>query len=190
VTIQYIPSINISPLFPSPTSFPLSLYPRYGAEQGVGMLREKIATKLYEGRIAADEVFVSDGAKCDIARLQLMFGKNVVTAVQDPSYPVYVDTAVIMGQTGLIDENTRQFDGTFTFTRGWGRGRGGGGGWCGCVCVCAGRASCALEGRLAVWLVFACLLSCRDTRSPFSYCLSPCCLSPSFASSIACLTRH
>jgi len=185
VTIQYIPTINISPLFPSPSSFPLSLYPRYGAEQGVGMLREKIATKLYEGRIAADEVFVSDGAKCDIARLQLMFGKNVVTAVQDPSYPVYVDTAVIMGQTGLIDENTRQFDGTLTFTRGWGRGVV----WA-FVCVYAGRASCALEGRVAVWLVFACLLSCRDTRSSFSFCLSPCCLSSSFASSIACLTRH
>jgi hypothetical protein len=50
------------------------------------------------------QVFVSDGAKCDIARLQLMFGQGVVTAVQDPSYPVYVDTAVIMGQTGTIDE--------------------------------------------------------------------------------------
>jgi LL-diaminopimelate aminotransferase len=37
---------------------------------------------------------VSDGAKCDIARLQLMFGSGVVTAVQDPSYPVYVDTSV------------------------------------------------------------------------------------------------
>lgn len=49
-------------------------------------------------------MFVSDGAKCDIARLQLMFGQGVVTAVQDPSYPVYVDTSVIMGQTGLIDE--------------------------------------------------------------------------------------
>jgi LL-diaminopimelate aminotransferase len=70
----------------------------------VGLLREKIATKLYGGRIAPDEVFVSDGAKCDIARLQLMFGQGVVTAVQDPSYPVYVDTAVIMGQTGTIDE--------------------------------------------------------------------------------------
>ena len=68
------------------------------------MLREKIATKLYGGRIAPDEVFVSDGAKCDIARLQLMFGQGVVTAAQDPSYPVYVDTAVIMGQTGTIDE--------------------------------------------------------------------------------------
>ena len=113
---NWAPRILLTPTTPPPSSslpFLFLLLPRYGAEQGVGMLREKIATKLYEGRIAADEVFVSDGAKCDIARLQLMFGKNVVTAVQDPSYPVYVDTAVIMGQTGLIDENTRQFDGTF-----------------------------------------------------------------------------
>lgn len=54
------------------------------------------------------QVFVSDGAKCDIARLQLMFGQDVVTAAQDPSYPVYVDTAVIMGQTGTIDEVGRR----------------------------------------------------------------------------------
>ena len=43
-------------------------------------------------------MFVSDGAKCDIARLQMMLGSEVVTAVQDPSYPVYVDTAVMIGQ--------------------------------------------------------------------------------------------
>ena len=65
-------------------------YSGYGAEQGRGDLREKIADKLYGGRIAADEVFVSDGAKCDISRLQLMFGAGVTSAVQDPSYPVCV----------------------------------------------------------------------------------------------------
>lgn len=86
-------------------------YTGYGSEAGVGDLREKIATKLYNGNIQADEVFVSDGAKCDIARLQLVFGKDVVTAVQDPSYPVYVDTSVIMGQTGNVNDATKQFDG-------------------------------------------------------------------------------
>ena len=55
-------------------------------------------------------MFVSDGAKCDISRLQLMFGSGVTTAVQDPSYPVYVDTSVMMGQTGLVDDATKQFD--------------------------------------------------------------------------------
>jgi LL-diaminopimelate aminotransferase len=84
-------------------------YTGYGAEQGVTALREKIASKLYNGLVKADEVFVSDGAKCDISRLQLMFGADVVSAVQDPSYPVYVDTAVMMGQTGDIDPETKQF---------------------------------------------------------------------------------
>eukprot|EP00611_Tribonema_gayanum_P003456 TRINITY_DN126_c0_g1_i1.p1 TRINITY_DN126_c0_g1~~TRINITY_DN126_c0_g1_i1.p1 ORF type:complete len:456 (+),score=110.33 TRINITY_DN126_c0_g1_i1:33-1400(+) len=85
-------------------------YSGYGAEQGQGALREKIANKLYNGLIKPDEVFVSDGAKCDIARLQMMFGAGVVSAVQDPSYPVYVDTSVMMGQTGLVDPATSQFD--------------------------------------------------------------------------------
>lgn len=81
-------------------------YSGYGAEQGVGDLRAKIATKLYNGLIKPEEVFVSDGAKCDIGRLQLMFGQEVTSAVQDPSYPVYVDTSVMMGQTGVVDSST------------------------------------------------------------------------------------
>lgn len=85
-------------------------YSGYGAEQGQGSLREKIADKLYNGIISPDEVFVSDGAKCDIMRLQQMFGSNVVSAVQDPSYPVYVDTSVMMGQTGDCDPETKQFN--------------------------------------------------------------------------------
>ena len=64
----------------------------------MGPLREKIASALYDGKVDATEVFVSDGSKCDIGRLQMMFGSGVTSAVQDPSYPVYVDTSVIMGQ--------------------------------------------------------------------------------------------
>ena len=85
-------------------------YSGYGAEQGFGELRQKIATVLYNDLISPDEVFVSDGAKCDIMRVQQMFGPGVVSAVQDPSYPVYVDTSVMMGQTGLINEETSQYD--------------------------------------------------------------------------------
>jgi LL-diaminopimelate aminotransferase len=85
-------------------------YSGYGAEQGMGPLRQKIAESLYNGIIKPEEVFVSDGAKCDIARLQMMFGQGVVSAVQDPSYPVYVDTSVMMGQTGLADPATSQFE--------------------------------------------------------------------------------
>ncbi|CAM9161093.1 unnamed protein product [Scytosiphon promiscuus] len=80
-------------------------YTGYGAEQG-----KKISEKLYNGLIKPDEVFVSDGAKCDIGRLQMMFGPGVVSAVQDPSYPVYVDTSVMVGQTGEVDEETMQYD--------------------------------------------------------------------------------
>lgn len=71
-------------------------YSGYGAEQGMAALREKIASSLYNGIIDADEVFVSDGAKCDIMRLQQMFGPQVISAVQDPSYPVYVDTRYVV----------------------------------------------------------------------------------------------
>jgi len=85
-------------------------YSGYGAEQGMGDLRAKIADKLYNGIIKDSEVFVSDGAKCDIMRVQQVFGPGVVTAVQDPSYPVYVDTSVMMGQTGEINAETSQYD--------------------------------------------------------------------------------
>ena len=85
-------------------------YSGYGAEQGQAALRAKIASKLYNGLIEPDEVFVSDGAKCDIMRLQQVFGTNVISAVQDPSYPVYVDTSVMMGQTGDINTQTKQYE--------------------------------------------------------------------------------
>lgn len=49
------------------------------------------------------EIFISDGSKCDIGRLQMMFGRDVTVALQDPAYPVYVDSSVIMGMTGGFD---------------------------------------------------------------------------------------
>jgi LL-diaminopimelate aminotransferase len=84
-------------------------YSGYGDGQGQLDLREKIADKLYQGLVDAGEIYVSDGAKCDIMRLQQMFGADVVSAVQDPSYPVYVDTSVMMGQTGGVDKATNQY---------------------------------------------------------------------------------
>jgi len=85
-------------------------YSGYGPEQGVAALRQKISENLYDGKVKADEVFVSDGSKCDIGRLQMMFGSGVTSAVQDPSYPVYVDTSVIMGQTGEMDPEKLQYE--------------------------------------------------------------------------------
>ena len=82
-------------------------YSGYGEEVGMDELRSKIAS-LYSG-IDASEVFVSDGAKCDCGRLQLLFGPDVTIAVQDPAYPVYVDGSVIIGATGEYDLDVGQF---------------------------------------------------------------------------------
>jgi LL-diaminopimelate aminotransferase len=86
-------------------------YSGYGDEQGLPLLRAKISEKIYGGRIRPEEVFISDGAKCDIGRIQLMFGPKASIAVQDPSYPVYVDGSVIVGATGGYDPEAQQFKG-------------------------------------------------------------------------------
>ena len=83
----------------------LAGYSGYGDEQGMGALRERIAEVFYNargvsGKVLPEEVFVSDGAKCDIGRLQLLFGSGAGVAVQDPSYPVYVDGSVLIGAAG------------------------------------------------------------------------------------------
>ena len=69
-------------------------------DEGLLELREKIAAVYYGGKFNAHEIFISDGAKCDIGRLQVLFGAKVQIAVQDPSYPVYVDGSVLMGAAG------------------------------------------------------------------------------------------
>ncbi len=75
----------------------------YGPEQGYAFLREAVAKHDFQDRgidVAADEVFISDGAKCDCGNIQELFGDDVVIAVPDPVYPVYVDTNVMAGRTG------------------------------------------------------------------------------------------
>eukprot|EP00270_Netrium_digitus_P009226 TRINITY_DN27_c0_g1_i2.p1 TRINITY_DN27_c0_g1~~TRINITY_DN27_c0_g1_i2.p1 ORF type:complete len:484 (+),score=113.87 TRINITY_DN27_c0_g1_i2:26-1453(+) len=85
-------------------------YSGYGAEQGDQALREAVANVLYAGTgRTPSEIFVSDGAKCDISRLQLLFGPAVSMACQDPSYPAYVDTSVMMGQTGTFVPALQQY---------------------------------------------------------------------------------
>ncbi|MDR0400854.1 MAG: LL-diaminopimelate aminotransferase [Treponema sp.] len=73
-------------------------------DEGLLELREKIAVVFYRNIAGAalgpDEIFISDGAKCDIGRLQLLFGAGIPAAVQDPSYPVYVDGSVLIGAAG------------------------------------------------------------------------------------------
>jgi LL-diaminopimelate aminotransferase len=82
----------------------------YGPEQGYEFLRNAIAEHDYRSRGAAvspDEIFVSDGAKCDTGNLQEIFGLENIIAVTDPVYPVYVDTNVMAGRTGEPDASGR-----------------------------------------------------------------------------------
>jgi len=75
----------------------------YGPEQGYGFLREKIAEIDFKKRgvpISADEIFISDGAKCDTGNIQELFDHNIRIAIPDPVYPVYLDTNVMAGRTG------------------------------------------------------------------------------------------
>jgi LL-diaminopimelate aminotransferase len=79
----------------------------YGPEQGYAWLREKIAEQDFQSRgceIDASEIFISDGSKCDCGNILDIFGNNNSIAVTDPVYPVYVDTNVMAGHTGEVNE--------------------------------------------------------------------------------------
>ncbi|OQA63018.1 MAG: LL-diaminopimelate aminotransferase [Spirochaetes bacterium ADurb.Bin269] len=86
-------------------------YSGYGDETGLPSLRAKIAEVLYSGLVSPEEVFISDGAKCDIGRIQYLFGQDVAVAVQDPAYPVYVDGSVMIGAAGPVLENGSGYKG-------------------------------------------------------------------------------
>ncbi len=79
----------------------------YGPEQGYAWLREKIAAQDFQTRgaeIDASEIFISDGSKCDTGNILEIFGHNNTIAVTDPVYPVYVDTNVMAGNTGVAND--------------------------------------------------------------------------------------
>ncbi|MBR3772711.1 MAG: LL-diaminopimelate aminotransferase [Clostridium sp.] len=81
----------------------------YAPDLGYEFLRTAIADNDYKARgcdIAADEIFVSDGAKCDSGNIQELFSADAKIAVCDPVYPVYVDSNVMAGRTGTYDPNT------------------------------------------------------------------------------------
>lgn len=85
----------------------------YGPEQGYDFLRNAIAENDFKARgceIDADEIFVSDGAKCDVGNIQEIFGQDNTVAVCDPVYPVYVDTNVMAGRSGKFDSKTGGFE--------------------------------------------------------------------------------
>ncbi|MBF0202541.1 MAG: LL-diaminopimelate aminotransferase [Desulfamplus sp.] len=79
----------------------------YGPEKGYAFLREKIALRDFREKgadIDAEEIFVSDGAKCDTANFQELFSRDISIAIPDPVYPVYLDSNVMAGRTGSFEE--------------------------------------------------------------------------------------
>lgn len=82
----------------------------YGPYEGYAFLREAIAETDFRARrveVSSDEIFISDGSKCDSANIQEIFAQSATIAVPDPVYPVYVDTNVMAGRTGAADARGR-----------------------------------------------------------------------------------
>ncbi|GMK40170.1 LL-diaminopimelate aminotransferase [Paenibacillus sp. CCS19] len=85
----------------------------YGPEQGYDFLVQAIIENDYKSRgvdIQLNEVFLSDGSKCDVGNIQEIFSQDAVVAVQDPVYPVYVDTNVMAGRSGKFNRETNRYD--------------------------------------------------------------------------------
>jgi LL-diaminopimelate aminotransferase len=83
----------------------------YGPEQGYEFLRQAIVANDFQARgagICADEIFVSDGAKCDTGNIQELFTTDIRVAIPDPVYPVYLDTNVMAGRTGIFADGRYQ----------------------------------------------------------------------------------
>jgi LL-diaminopimelate aminotransferase len=80
----------------------------YGPEQGYEFLRDKIAANDFQARgadVRSDEIFISDGAKCDNGNIQEIFSADIKVAIPDPVYPVYVDTNVMSGRAGSYNNS-------------------------------------------------------------------------------------
>lgn len=85
----------------------------YGPEQGYDFLRKAIAEKDYKSRgieISEDEIFVSDGAKCDCGNIVDIFSKDNKVAITDPVYPVYLDTNVMSGRSGKYNKEKEIYE--------------------------------------------------------------------------------
>ena len=83
----------------------------YGPEQGYDFLRNAIVENDFKGLgIEPDEIFVSDGAKCDCGNIVDIFGADNKVAITDPVYPVYIDTNVMSGRSGKFNEKTGMYE--------------------------------------------------------------------------------
>ena len=83
----------------------------YGPDQGYEFLRRKIAENEFQARgadISLDEIFISDGAKCDTGNIQEIFATEISIALPDPVYPVYLDSNVMAGRTGAFKNHRYQ----------------------------------------------------------------------------------
>jgi LL-diaminopimelate aminotransferase len=88
----------------------------YGPEQGYAFLREAIAKNDFQARgadVSADEIFISDGAKCDTGNFQEILSIDIRVAIPDPVYPVYIDTNVMSGRTGAHHEGRTKISSTW-----------------------------------------------------------------------------
>ncbi len=77
-------------------------YQGYGLEEGAIDLREKIAASVYKNHFSKEEIFISDGAICDLGRLTAFFGSGSRIAIQDPSYPGYSDAAKLLDAKEIV----------------------------------------------------------------------------------------
>jgi LL-diaminopimelate aminotransferase len=85
----------------------------YGPEQGYDFLIEQIIKNDYAAhgiQLKNNEVFVSDGSKCDVGNIQEIFSLDSIIAVQDPVYPVYVDSNVMAGRSGTYNKETNRYE--------------------------------------------------------------------------------
>ncbi|WP_213318628.1 LL-diaminopimelate aminotransferase [Chlamydiifrater volucris] len=83
-------------------------YLGYGPENGSATLRSKVAKTFYRSTISPDDIFISDGIKCDLGRLQSLLGPGRIVALQDPVYPAYRDVSIIGGAAEVISVPCRE----------------------------------------------------------------------------------
>ena len=108
VTIPLVPSVIIAFHEGVNEMAKIDTFKGYGPDQGYGFLREAIADNEYKNRgvnIEADEIFISDGSKCDTGNIQEIFSHDSRIAIADPVYPVYADVTVMAGKTGNISSS-------------------------------------------------------------------------------------
>ncbi|MBR6600052.1 MAG: LL-diaminopimelate aminotransferase, partial [Oscillospiraceae bacterium] len=91
----------------------LESFKGYGPEQGYDFLREKIVKYDYNSKgvnIDIDEIFVSDGAKCDCGNIGDILSADNIVAITDPVYPVYLDTNIMAGRSGKFNSETGKYE--------------------------------------------------------------------------------